>query len=108
VVSRPNIGLNIEMDKLQIFDETVRKISGFLMVCQLYIRMKMRDILVKKVGAVDAVICIRRINRYIIENLENSSLIFAIVEKFFTNLRQEFGEGNDKTMKIAVITLSLV
>ena len=31
----------------------------------------------------------------IMENLENGSLIFTIVGNFFTNLRQEFGEGND-------------
>ena len=42
------------------------------------------------------------------ENLENGSLIFATVENFFTDLRQEFGEENDKTIKITVITLSLV
>ena len=60
-----NIGLNIEMDKLQMFDGTVRKVSGFLIVCQLYIRMKIRDILVKKVGAVDTIIYIRRTNRYV-------------------------------------------
>ena len=53
------------MDKLQMFDGTVRKVSGFLIVCQLYIRMKIRDILVKKVGAVDTIIYIRRTNRYV-------------------------------------------
>jgi len=34
--------------KLQVFDETPRKILGFIMAYKLYIRMKMRGVVVEK------------------------------------------------------------
>jgi len=46
--SRPNIGLNIEVAKLQTFDRTVSKVLGFLTVCKLFIRMRMRKMVVKE------------------------------------------------------------
>jgi len=48
VVFQPSTGLNIEVVKLQMFDRVANKISGFLIVCRLYIRMRMRDIVVEK------------------------------------------------------------
>ena len=36
------------MVKLQIFDEVANKVSGFLIACRLYIRMKMRNVTVKE------------------------------------------------------------
>jgi len=48
VISQSNTGLNVEMVKLQIFDGAVNKVSGFLIACRLYIRMKMRDMTVKE------------------------------------------------------------
>jgi len=35
------------------------------------------------------------------EDLENWSLKFPIVEDFLTNLKQEFGNGDDKWIKVA-------
>jgi len=37
------------------------------------------------------------------EDLESKNLVFATVENFFTDLKQEFGKGDDETMKIAKI-----
>jgi len=36
----------------------------------------------------------------IIEDLENGSLIFTIVGGFVTDLKQEFGRGDDKIMNV--------
>ena len=47
-VSQPSIGSNIKEAKLQMFNMEAEKILGFLMVCRLYIRIKIRNILVEK------------------------------------------------------------
>ena len=48
VFLQPNIELNIEVAKLQTFNREASKILGFLMTYRLYIKMKMRNILVKE------------------------------------------------------------
>jgi len=47
-VSQFNTKSNIEVAKLQIFDGAANKVSGFLIVYKLYIRMRMRETPVKK------------------------------------------------------------
>ena len=48
VAPRPNTKSSIEVAKLQAFDKTAGKILGFLTVCKLFIRMRMRGDSVKK------------------------------------------------------------
>ena len=48
VAPRPNTKSNIEVAKLQAFDKTAGKILGFLTVCKLFIRIRMRGDSVKK------------------------------------------------------------
>jgi len=48
VVPQPNTGSNIEVAKLQAFNEKAEKTLGFLTVCRLYIRIKMRNIAVEE------------------------------------------------------------
>ena len=48
MISQSNTGSNVDMVKLQIFDEVANKVSGFLIACSIYIRMKMRNVTVKE------------------------------------------------------------
>jgi len=42
----PNTGSNIEVAKPKIFNRAVSKISMFLIVCMLYIKIRIRDTVV--------------------------------------------------------------
>jgi len=48
MASRLNTGSNIEVTMLQMFNKETGKILGFLIVCRLYIRIKIRDISVEE------------------------------------------------------------
>ena len=48
VISRPNIGSNVEVAKLQTFNREAGKVSGFLTAYRLYIRMRMREIIIEE------------------------------------------------------------
>ena len=43
VVPRPNTESNTEVAKLQVFDGIARKFLRFLMLCKLFIRIKMKE-----------------------------------------------------------------
>jgi len=47
-VSRPNTRSNIEVAKLQTFNGEISKVSEFLILYRLYIRMRIREVLVEK------------------------------------------------------------
>ena len=40
--------IGIKVAKLQVFDETPGKVSGFVMACRLYLRIRMREVAVEK------------------------------------------------------------
>jgi len=46
--SQLNTRSNIEMAKLQTFDRAIEKVLGFLIAYKLFIRIRMREIVVKK------------------------------------------------------------
>jgi len=47
-VSQLSTKLNIDVAKPLIFNGEARQVSGFLMVCRLYVRIRMRKAAVKK------------------------------------------------------------
>jgi len=48
VASELNTRSNIEVAKLPTFNKDATKILGFIIACRLYIRMKMRNVLVEE------------------------------------------------------------
>ena len=97
------------MARLQIFNGSSKKVSGFMTVCKLYIRMKMREVVVEEQiqwilsyvqeGLVD----IWKENT--LEDLEEGSLEYEIVGEFLANIKKEFGEGDEETVKIAELKM---
>jgi len=48
VISRPNIGSNVEVARPQTFNREAGKVLEFLTVCRLYIRMRMREVIIEE------------------------------------------------------------
>jgi len=64
-----------------MFDRIASKISGFLIACRLCIRIKVREVIIK--------------------DLEAENLIYATVDEFPVDLKEEFRERDDKMLKVA-------
>ena len=65
----PNTRLNIEVTKPQTFNGEANKMFGFLIAYRLYIRIRMREVWVKKISIVDTVIYARQISRHLEKNV---------------------------------------
>ena len=47
-VPRPNTGSNVEVDKLKAFNEIAVKVSEFITICKLFLRIRMRNTTVEE------------------------------------------------------------
>jgi len=98
-------GGEIEVAKPQIFDGMSSKVAGFIMVCKLYIRMRIREEPVE--GQVQWILSyVHRETadvwkENIIEKLEAGELEYKTVEEFLISLKKEFGGGEEESVKAA-------
>ena len=100
-----NMGSYMEVAKPAIFNGEVGRVGGFITVCRLYIKMKLRGNTVEEQiqwvltyvqgGSADVW------KENIMEELEAGEVEYESVEEFFTILRKEFGGGEEESVKVA-------
>ena len=100
---RSNMGSHMEVAKPAIFNGEAGKIGGFIVVCRLFLRMKLRGTSVEEQvqwvlsymqgGLADVW------KENVMEELETGKVKYENVEEFLTSLRKEFGGGEEEAVK---------
>ena len=95
----------MEVAKLAIFNREAGKVGGFITVYRLYLKMKLRGMTIEEQvqwvlsyvqgGSADVW------KKNVMEKLELGEIEYETAEEFFTNLRKEFGGGEEELVKVA-------
>ena len=98
-----NMGPHVEVAKPAIFNGKAGKVGGFVTVCRLYLRMKIREAMVEEQvfwilshvqgGLADIW------KEDVMEELEVGEKEYEMAEEFSTVLKKEFGRGEEKSVK---------
>jgi len=94
----------MEVAKPAIFNGEAEKVGGFVIICRLYLRMKMREVTVEEQvqwvlsyvqgGSAD----IWKEN--VIEELETGEIEYETMEEFLTSLKKELSGGEEESVKV--------
>ena len=94
-----------EVSLPQIFDGTSAKVGGFIAVCKLYIRMRLRGESVE--GQVQWVLSYVQggsadvWKENVMEELESGEVEYESAEEFLMSLKKEFSGGEEELVKVA-------
>jgi len=98
-------GPKVEVAMPAIFNGETGKVGGFVTVCRLYLRMKMREATVEEQvfwvlshvqgGSADVW------KENVLEKLESEKMEYETAEEFLTTLKKEFGGGEEELVKAA-------
>ena len=105
VATGTNAGSHMEVAKPAIFNGEAARVGGFISACKIYIRNKLRGETVEgqvqwalsyvQGGSADVW------KENLMEELESGEMEYESIEEFFTNLKKEFGGGEEESVKAA-------
>ena len=98
-----NMRSQMEVAKPSVFNGEAGRVGGFVTVCRLYLRMKMRKVMVEEQvqwilsyvqrGSVDVW------KENILEDLEAGEIEYKSAGEFLTELKKEFGSREEESVK---------